>query len=59
MLGGMLLVVLDLLDLDHGREQLANVVGQLGVTVDVFLETRPFASPVACGELVGESVSRT
>ena len=29
-----------------------NVVRQLGMAVDVLLETRPFAGPVAGGELV-------
>ena len=54
LLGGLLMIVLDLLDLDHGREQLADVVGQLGMAVDVLLETRPFAGPIARGELVGQ-----
>ena len=51
---GFLVVFPDLLDLDHGREQLADVVGQLGMAVDVLLERRPFAGPVPRGELVGE-----
>jgi hypothetical protein len=46
--------VFDLLDLDHGWEQLTNVVRQLGMAVDVLLKTRPFAGPVAGGELVGD-----
>ena len=31
---------LGLLDLDQGREQLADLVGQLGVAVDVLLQAR-------------------
>ena len=54
LLGGFLVIFLDLLDLDHGGEQLADVLGQLGMAVDVLLETRPFAGSIACGELVGE-----
>ncbi len=53
--GGVPAIVLDLLDLHHGGEQLADVLGQLGMAVDVLLETRPFAGTVPRGELVGES----
>ena len=49
-----LVVFLDLLDLDHGREQLADVVGQLGIAVDIILERRSFAGPIPGGELVSE-----
>ena len=55
LLGGLLMVFLDLLDLDHGGEELADVLRQLGMAVDVFLEARPFAGSIACGEIVGES----
>ena len=41
------LLVASLFDLDHGREQLTDVVGQVRIAVDVLLETRPLASPVA------------
>ena len=35
----------DLLDLDQGRKELADVVGPLGAAGDVFLQTRPLAAP--------------
>jgi hypothetical protein len=52
--GSVLVVFPNLLDLDHSREQLADVVRQLGIAIDVLLKRRPFAGPVPRGELVGE-----
>ena len=37
LLGFVLVVFLDLLDLDHRREQLVNLVRQLGIAVDILL----------------------
>ncbi len=51
--GRFLVVFPNLLHLDHGRKQLADVVSQLGMAVDVLLERRPLAGPVPRGELVG------
>jgi hypothetical protein len=54
LLGFFLVVLLDLLHFDHRREQLADVVGQLGIAVNVLLQGRPLAGAVAGGELIGE-----
>jgi hypothetical protein len=53
--GGLLVVLLALLHLDHGGEELADVAGELCVAVDVLLERGPLARPVARRELVGQS----
>jgi hypothetical protein len=50
--GGLLAVLLHLLDLDHGREHLADVVGQVGVLVDVLQHGRAFATAIPGGELL-------
>ena len=51
-------VFLDLLHLGQGREVLADVVGQLGMPVDVLLQRRAFAAPVALGELIRQAVEQ-
>jgi hypothetical protein len=50
-----LAVFLDLLDFHHGREQFTDVVGQVGIAVDVLSEAGMFTGSVTGGELVGES----
>ena len=52
----LLAIVLGLLHLDHRREVLADVVGQLRVKVDVLLERRALAAPVTRRELLGQVV---
>ena len=49
---------LGLLDLDHRREQLADLLGQLRVAIGVFLECRPFAGPEPRRELLGQSIQK-
>ena len=49
-------VGLDLLDLDQGRERLADLVGHLRQAVDVLLQVRPLAPAIALGELPGQLV---
>jgi hypothetical protein len=51
---GLLVVVLDLLDLDQGGEQFADVGGELRIALDIFAQGRALAAPVACGQLIGE-----
>ena len=48
----------DLLHHRHRREDLADLVGQLGMAVDVLL-ARPFAPAVALEELLGEFEHRS
>ena len=50
--------LVDLLDLDHRREELADVVGQLRVAIGVFLERGAFAAPEAVGEFLGQSIEQ-
>jgi hypothetical protein len=58
--GGMLrLVLLGALDLDQGREELADLVGQLGAAVDVLLQAGPLPAPEPRGELLGQLVEPT
>jgi hypothetical protein len=45
---------LAILDLGHGREQLADIVSQLGIAVDALLEAWPFAGAIAGAKLVGQ-----
>ena len=52
--GRFLVILPDLFDLDHGLEQLADVVGQLGIAVDVLLKRRALAGPVARGKPFGQ-----
>ncbi len=47
-----------LLHLDQRREQLADVVGQVRVAVDVFLERGAFAAAVAGGEFLGQLIEQ-
>ena len=54
--GPLRLVLLDPLDLDQGREQLADLVGQLGAAVDVLLQAGPLAAAEPRGELLGQLV---
>src|SRR5262249_36108288 len=49
-------VPLDLLDLDQGRELLADLVGHLRQAVDVLLEAWPLAPAIPLGELRGQLV---
>jgi hypothetical protein len=42
----------------HGRQQLANLGGQLGVAQRVFLDARPLARPVAGHERRGHNLER-
>ncbi len=49
-------VALDLLDLDQGREHLADLVGHLGQAVRVLLDARPLAAAIPIGELLGQLV---
>ncbi len=43
--------LLGLLEPDHRREHLADLVGQIGIAVDVLLERRPLAPAIPRGEL--------
>ena len=49
-------VALDLLDLDQGREHLADLLGHLRQAVDVLLQARPLAAAIPLGELLGELI---
>ena len=44
--------------LDEGRKQLANVVGQVGMPIDKFLQARSFATTPALGELLGQLIEQ-
>jgi hypothetical protein len=52
--GGLPVVFLNQLDLDHGREDLADVGCEVRVALDVFGQRGALAPPVALGELVGQ-----
>jgi hypothetical protein len=45
-----------LLDLDQGREHLADLGGHLRQALDVLLEARPLAAAIPLGELIGPLV---
>ena len=49
---------LGLLDLDHRREQLADLIGQLRVAVGVFLERGAFAAAEASREFLGQLIEQ-
>src|SRR5262249_19132983 len=49
----------EVLDHEHGFEDVADLVGQLGVTVAVLLDGRPLAALAAGQELVGEQSDGT
>ena len=49
-------ILLGLLDLDQGREHLADLVGHLRQAVDVLLQARPLAPAIPLGELLGQLV---
>ena len=49
---------LELLQIDQGREQVANLVSPVRQPVGVLGEGRPFAGPVAGDELFGHAVQR-
>src|SRR5947209_4476952 len=49
---------LDLFDLEHGREELADLVGQVGVAVDVLLQRRPFALPIPSRKLLRQLIEQ-
>jgi hypothetical protein len=53
-----LAVFLDLLHADQGREEVADIVRQLGVLGDVFRQGGPFPPAVPGGELVGQLVEQ-
>jgi hypothetical protein len=49
-------VVLDLFDLDQGREHLADLVGHFGKAVDVLFDAGPLTPAITLGELLGQLV---
>jgi hypothetical protein len=51
-------VLLRLLNVGQSGEYLTDVVGQVRMTVDVLLQRRPLAAPVALDELLGEVVEQ-
>ncbi len=40
------------------REELADLVGEVGVALDVFVKRRPLAAPLAVEELLGQHFHR-
>jgi hypothetical protein len=55
---GLAAVVLGLFDLDHGREQVAEVAGQVGITVEVLLQGGTLAGPQADRKLLGQLIEQ-
>jgi len=47
-----------LLHSDHRRKELADLIGQLGVPVGVFLERWAFTAPEALREFLGQSIEQ-
>jgi hypothetical protein len=48
----------DLLDGDQGREELADLLGQLRVALGLFRQAGPLAAAVAGGELLGQPIEQ-
>ena len=57
-LGHLLPIFLDLLQVHHGREEFADVVGEVRMAVDVLLKRGTLAAAVPRGELLPESIEQ-
>ena len=53
---GLLAHLVGLLEVDHRGEESENLVGQVRVAIDVFLQARALAPAKPLGELVGQTI---